>query len=1123
MAPSRGKGKGKARATVTPAGRPPADRGMSRSTRATRSAATDMYADMLAEAAVTDPDDVDAERPLKRRRVTTALDVQGELPRRGPAKRPLEGRKQEDERVGRNLQTIEASSASDESDFDFEDVDLKQPAPATSTVGSEAEDDLADVTVSVDDATTPKRRERQSRRKPASVAEKAQRLLTHKAHVICLIAHCIYVNSWCSNEIVHRNLENTLNAKIKLYLNPTPNLSQFDKDRSFMNGLREASTAFRGAYRITASSMHRSDGNDEGSGRSDVEPMDRADFIAAAKKLQGSQDTGNQLFCALLRSVGVEARLVFSLQPLSLSGVPSKPRTPVKPAKPVVFAIASDTDPMASDASADDAGVKSSTSVGQVPSVRRRLGQPSFKSAVTPPPARQQEQHKRHLRKLTYPLFWIEAFNAAHQKWIPVDPLVTQTLNKPSKLEPPSSYGFNQMKYVIAHEADGVAKDVTRRYAKAYNAKTRRARVESTESGALWLRRALRFLRRRGPKLDRDQVEDADLAQKEAREGLPTNVVDFKDHPYYALERHLQRHEVVHPRREVGRVNAGTARNPRMEAVLRRQDVVACRSADKWFRVGREVKQGEQPLKRVPARRRIGQAGEDGEAEVQSTTALYAPFQTTAYVPPPVVDGRVPRNAFGNLDVYVPSMVPAGGVHVRHSLAKEAAALLKVDFVDAVTGFSFKGRQGTAIVEGGIVARECGEAVVEAIGGLLEVREEERCRQRSLVALRLWKRFLTGLRIHERVAGYGGEKSKGEKMTDEVQEDVDAQTGPVNGGVSVLVGAAKDVDNDPPLLTAGQYTIEELLAPPISAAKPARKRKEIQSEEEEEGSHWSPGVEAASSSKRVTRSRRRAVIEEDDDEDDGDGNGGGFLAEDLTAEDGRDGGFLRDGNADVEEDDGTGGGFVPEADDAEMEEQGGGGFVPEDAGDIGDGSAGGGFLASTEQGGGGFMPEDAGLSDQEGQSEEQGASRQQSEAEWRHDRSASDGVEHKAIAHATASSPEGDTTMSESHALPAARIDEAGAQTDVAVPAQLPVSTTTHTKEDDNRSSVACSRGAGRAHENVSAVANEGSAADESSLKDPLVDNDGAAGAEQDDDDAGSLMSHDPEDEDAEPDWLESD
>lgn len=44
--------------------------------------------------------------------------------------------------------------------------------------------------------------------------------------------------------------------------------------------------------------------------------MQQSDFRDAARNLEASRDTGAQLFCALLRSAGVEARLVCSLQPL---------------------------------------------------------------------------------------------------------------------------------------------------------------------------------------------------------------------------------------------------------------------------------------------------------------------------------------------------------------------------------------------------------------------------------------------------------------------------------------------------------------------------------------------------------------------------------------------------------------------------------------------------------------------------------------------------------------------------------------------------------------------------------------------------------------------------------------
>lgn len=44
--------------------------------------------------------------------------------------------------------------------------------------------------------------------------------------------------------------------------------------------------------------------------------MEFTDFCAATAALEGSRDTGAQLFCAVLRAAGVDVRLVCSLQPL---------------------------------------------------------------------------------------------------------------------------------------------------------------------------------------------------------------------------------------------------------------------------------------------------------------------------------------------------------------------------------------------------------------------------------------------------------------------------------------------------------------------------------------------------------------------------------------------------------------------------------------------------------------------------------------------------------------------------------------------------------------------------------------------------------------------------------------
>jgi len=113
----------------------------------------------------------------------------------------------------------------------------------------------------------------------------------------------------------------------------------------------------------------------------------------------------------------------------------------------------------------------------------------NYQHAPTTPP-------KKRVRKLEYPTFWVEAFNSAYQRWVSVDALVTDTVNKSGKLEPPASYEPNQMLYVLAFEEDSVAKDVTRRYVKAYNAKTRKNRVEVYPGGDKWWRKATKAFRR---------------------------------------------------------------------------------------------------------------------------------------------------------------------------------------------------------------------------------------------------------------------------------------------------------------------------------------------------------------------------------------------------------------------------------------------------------------------------------------------------------------------------------------------------------------------------------------------------------------------------------------------------
>jgi len=332
--------------------------------------------------------------------------------------------------------------------------------------------------------------------------------------------------------------------------------------------------------------------------------MQISDFRDAAHQLDASRDVGAQLFCTMLRSAGVDARLICSLQPLpfqpsqkvELHEVKSRvSRLAARASNHAAKIIAESNNAISMNVNAEYSQPRSNTE-SQSPQVIQSS------SPIVPLPSKSQYnsnqlyssllmviERRKPIRESKYPVYWVEAFNEAVQKWVPVDPLATKTIAKPSKFEPPAGEPENHMSYVVAFEDDGSARDVTKRYVKAYNAKTRRERVEATNGGERWWRRVMKMYGR-PHSLDRDQVEDAELASREAAEPMPRNVQDFKDHPYYALERHLKRHEVVQLKREVGKVRIGRAGNTNsLEPIYRRRDVHMVKSADKWYRLGREI------------------------------------------------------------------------------------------------------------------------------------------------------------------------------------------------------------------------------------------------------------------------------------------------------------------------------------------------------------------------------------------------------------------------------------------------------------------------------------------------------------------------------------------------------
>ncbi|KAK9389915.1 hypothetical protein V1515DRAFT_592240 [Lipomyces mesembrius] len=588
-----------------------------------------------------------------------------------------------------------------------------------------------------------------SRKKSTITREdKEIRITVHTLHLLSLLCHGSIRSRWCSDGSVKSTLAKYVPQAIEDELHPDPALPIPQRTRKFLDGLRHLMDFWNKRYRIIYRGMCRRQWDEIGdmAGEKNREPpMDLPDFRSALRQSEGSRDLGAQGFCALLRAFHVRTRLVFSMQPLPFSFASKGLSKPSRASKAV---LAENDDKESGDQ-------QMSSSPAKRPPVRLR--KPRFSSSKMSYTMADYDTVK--IEEAPYPVIWVEAWDEAGMQWVSVDPMVLKLVEiakSKSKFEPPASESTNVLSYVIAFDSTGHAKDITRRYAQFYNAKTRKLRITNEPIWQIWFDRVMRLFQSEYL-TDIDQMEDAALLKKEASEELPNNIQDFKGHPVFVLERHLRQNEVIYPKVPCGAVSAGRSKSNETEPIYRRRDVKLLRSAMQWYKIGRQVKIGEQPLKHskkrsLPKSRSGMLSDEDEGIEEDEEVALYADSQTELYVPPPVINGKVPRNDYGNLDVFVPSMVPKGAVHLRFRGIGSAAKLCGIDYVDAVGGFDFQHRKATARLDGIVVAEEHVEAVVAVYNAQQEQLQFDEDARRQKEALKRWRKYLIALRVRERVA-----------------------------------------------------------------------------------------------------------------------------------------------------------------------------------------------------------------------------------------------------------------------------------------------------------------------------------------------------------------------------------
>ncbi|VDM81249.1 unnamed protein product [Strongylus vulgaris] len=315
--------------------------------------------------------------------------------------------------------------------------------------------------------------------------------------------------------------------------------------------------------------------------------------------------------------------------------------------------------------------------------------------------------------------YWIEYWDRKQRRWICIDPL-RATVDEPNSIEEnltkPVSYVFAIDSGPSVHFStfkEGGVRDITARYASNYlRPEFRRLRTTQQWIATTLRRKSLRANR------ERSDQEDMYLRQELVNKPLPTTVAEYKNHPLYVLEKDLLKFEGIYPKPE-DQKPLGEVRGHK---VFPRSTVYTLQSANNWIKMARSVKEGEEPYKVVKARTNPRIPIEQRE---QKYLDIFGYWQTEPFRPPKVENGRIPRNEYGNVYMYQPSMCPVGAVHIRlPGLPNIARRLGGLECVPAVVGWEFNSCANFPIIEGACVLEKDAQLFIDEWKRLESTREE---------------------------------------------------------------------------------------------------------------------------------------------------------------------------------------------------------------------------------------------------------------------------------------------------------------------------------------------------------------------------------------------------------------
>ena len=152
---------------------------------------------------------------------------------------------------------------------------------------------------------------------------------------------------------------------------------------------------------------------------------------------------------------------------------------------------------------------------------------------------------------------------------------------------------------------------------------------------------------------------------------------------------------------------------------------------------------------------------------------VFGKWQTEMYVPPPAQDGKVPRNEYGNVELFKPWMLPKGTVHIPITGINRVAKKLNIDCAPAMIGWEFSRGGSFPAFDGYVVCEEMQDTLMDAWNVYVEEQERKVHEKKEKRVLENWRKLTKGLVMYHKIKR---KYAKPEPISDEASASASEQS-----------------------------------------------------------------------------------------------------------------------------------------------------------------------------------------------------------------------------------------------------------------------------------------------------------------------------------------------------------